>query len=275
MTGAVGTRSDFYVYVWRRPSGEPFYIGRGCGRRAKSTQRRNTVFKNIVAKIRATGTDPKVERIVEGLTEREAFDLEVELIAEYRLMKDGGTLSNLTYGGEGASSFTQESRAKISGFLRAAHPKAEFKGVCKHLKNGKWVSKIFLDGKVKNLGSFSTPKDAARAYDIAAVEAWGIGKCYLNFPEEINEPAPVGGSPSKAQRMRGQKSGKFKGVSPIKRSGKWLAQIRIDGRLMHLGIFDEAEDAARAYDVAASAAWGSDCYLNFTKGRQGDHQTYM
>lgn len=275
MTGAVSTRSDFYVYVWRRPNGEPFYIGKGCGRRAKSTQRRNPIFKSIVAKMRAMGDEPKVERIVEGLTEKEAFDREVALIAEYRLMRDGGTLSNLTHGGEGVSGLTQESRAKISGFLRTAPPKAEYKGVCKHSKNGNWISKIYLDGKVKNLGSFSTPKDAARAYDIAAVAAWGLGKCYLNFPEEINEPAPIGSNSSKAQHMMGPRSGKFKGVSRIKRTGRWLAQIRIDGKLMHIGIFDEAENAARAYDVAASAAWGSDCYLNFPDGGQGDHQTCM
>lgn len=54
---------------------------------------------------------------------------------------------------------------------------------------------------------------------------------------------------------RPRRSG-FRGVYPHKPTGRWLAQISIDGRVRHLGIFDLVEDAAMAYDHAARAQWG-------------------
>jgi hypothetical protein len=42
-----------------------------------------------------------------------------------------------------------------------------------------------------------------------------------------------------------------KGVSWDKRRGKWVANIRRDGRQVHLGYFDTIEPAASAYERAA------------------------
>ena len=44
----------------------------------------------------------------------------------------------------------------------------------------------------------------------------------------------------------------FKGVSWHKGNRKWEAQIKKDGKKTHLGHFDDEEEAARAYDVAAA-----------------------
>lgn len=48
-------------------------------------------------------------------------------------------------------------------------------------------------------------------------------------------------------------SSKYPGVSWIKRRQKWQAQIRIDGRLRHIGEFEDELKAASAYRVAAKA----------------------
>ncbi|MCG7944906.1 MAG: hypothetical protein N0C84_01020, partial [Candidatus Thiodiazotropha taylori] len=83
----------YYVYYWNREDGTPYYIGKGCGDRA---YRKGRDYK------------PPVERIQilkENLTEDEALELEIELIAKFG-RKDLGTgiLRNKTDGGDGMSS---------------------------------------------------------------------------------------------------------------------------------------------------------------------------
>jgi hypothetical protein len=56
-------------------------------------------------------------------------------------------------------------------------------------------------------------------------------------------------------RDRPRRSG-FRGVYWHRQAGRWVSQISVDGRLRHLGLFDDPEDAAMAYDLAAREAWG-------------------
>jgi len=51
-------------------------------------------------------------------------------------------------------------------------------------------------------------------------------------------------------RQRNNTSG-YKGVAWHKGSGKWAAQIGVDGRLRYLGVYDTKEAAYRAYCKAA------------------------
>jgi hypothetical protein len=43
----------------------------------------------------------------------------------------------------------------------------------------------------------------------------------------------------------------FKGVSWLRNAGKWSATIRVDGKKIHLGLFDDPVYAAVAYARAA------------------------
>jgi hypothetical protein len=62
-----------------------------------------------------------------------------------------------------------------------------FKGVCRH--KDKWVAMIGYNGQRLHLGRFSSPTDAAKAYDAKAKELFGEF-AYLNFPE-LREDAEV------------------------------------------------------------------------------------
>ena len=59
-----------------------------------------------------------------------------------------------------------------------------FKGVSRR-RSGRWFAQIQAQGTHRYLGQFDTAEDAARAYDAAAVEAFGEF-ARLNFPQEIN-----------------------------------------------------------------------------------------
>jgi hypothetical protein len=55
----------------------------------------------------------------------------------------------------------------------------------------------------------------------------------------------------------------YKGVSWHKASKKWLANISIEYKRIHLGLFDSPIEAARAYDKAAKESRGNYAILNF------------
>lgn len=53
-----------------------------------------------------------------------------------------------------------------------------YKGVCRY--RGRWQAVIRVDGKLRRLGFFDDEVEAARAYDQAALDAWGPYAC-LNY----------------------------------------------------------------------------------------------
>jgi hypothetical protein len=84
--------SNFYVYLYLRKDGTPYYCGKGTGTRAWAPHR-----------IYVPSND-RIAIIAHNLLEEEAFLLEKNLITQYG-RKDLGTglLHNMTEGGEGSS----------------------------------------------------------------------------------------------------------------------------------------------------------------------------
>lgn len=82
---------------------------------------------------------------------------------------------------------TPEERAKVSHASRCRAPKTGFKGVS-FVSEGRCRARIKVNGKIRWLGYFSVPEDAARAYDAAVDHFWGPGPWYRNF-DNVSAPA--------------------------------------------------------------------------------------
>jgi hypothetical protein len=65
------------------------------------------------------------------------------------------------------------------------------------------------------------------------------------------------------RKPRKNSSSKYKGVVFDKKSGKYQAQIKVDGKSKYLGQYEKEEAAARAYDKASRDEWGAYAYQNF------------
>ena len=76
-------------------------------------------------------------------------------------------------------------------------------------------------------------------------------------------PATVSQNAMNKKRCRRPTVSGFKGVAWRHDRSKWFARIYLDGRQIYLGMYDSAQEAARAYDTAARDLFGEFARLNF------------
>lgn len=79
----------------------------------------------------------------------------------------------------------------------------------------------------------------------------------MNFS---NPPQSLPPQQSRQRNRAGQWP--YRGVKRPQRGQRFGAQIRIQGKLLHLGNFLTIEDAARAYNAAALEHYGAKAILN-------------
>jgi hypothetical protein len=155
---------------------------------------------------------------------------------------------------------------------------SEFVGVSWHRQRRKWTAEIHYDGKVQHLGCFDDEHEAARVVDTAARRLRGEdahggrsgGRNWwrLNFPtdREVKRAQDRGAllteedKAAAAAASERQGPSEFVGVSWNKQCRKWEARIRHDGKIQHLGRFDDEREAATAFDTAARRMRGEDAH---------------
>ena len=91
----------------------------------------------------------------------------------------------------------------------------------------------------------------------------------LNNRRSNLRPATPSQNNANRRKSRQNTSG-FKGVSYYHRTSRWRAYVGVDGKAIHLGYFDTAIDAARAYDAAALEHFGEFARINFPEGDSHD-----
>ena len=67
---------------------------------------------------------------------------------------------------------------------------------------------------------------------------------------------------SQGLRCAGLRADNTSGLKGVSRYRGWSAEIRVNGRLVHLGSFADRAKAGRAYDKAARYYFGRDCKTN-------------
>lgn len=95
--------SGFYVYLWKRPNGIPFYVGKGKKLRGILQNYGHNHNKFLQRTIRKLDCNKISVEFFSCDNEKKALTLEIKLIAQYKRRNEGGVLCNLTNGGEGFS----------------------------------------------------------------------------------------------------------------------------------------------------------------------------
>lgn len=102
----------YYVYQYLREDGTPYYIGKGKGNRAYAKHIRHGVDLT-------PSNRNQIEILVEDLNEKDALELEIELIRYYgRLDLENGILENRSFGGEGDSELIKKQLALEKKLLK-------------------------------------------------------------------------------------------------------------------------------------------------------------
>ncbi len=65
------------------------------------------------------------------------------------------------------------------------------------------------------------------------------------------------------QRLQQKTSSCYKGIHWHKRDKKWYARIRLNGKLIHIGLYTNEIIAALAYNIKATELFGEFACLNF------------
>lgn len=140
-------KSEYYVYAYldpRKPGNyvygdfefdfEPFYIGKGMGRRLymhifpHNIEKDGNRYKmNKIKKILKLGYDLKSEKFVVkisgNLSQKQSLSLERKCIKTIgRIDLKSGPLTNLTNGGDGSYNLSQYTRNKIASSLKGIKP---------------------------------------------------------------------------------------------------------------------------------------------------------
>ncbi|KAA6418672.1 MAG: pathogenesis-related genes transcriptional activator [Trebouxia sp. A1-2] len=144
------------------------------------------------------------------------------------------------------------------------HVSSTFRGVYKRKFDTKWRAEITAGRRKRCLGSFASEREAAEAYDKAALTLRGPA-AFTNFPANHYASISTRNEPVKGRSGLALKDRRFMGVTWCTSSQQFEARIwtRTGEEHQLVGMFETPEAAAHAYDQAALKMHGPEAYTNF------------
>lgn len=73
---------------------------------------------------------------------------------------------------------------------------------------------------------------------------------------------------NKNRKPNYKSTSKYKGVTRSHESKKWRVQLGMNGKNLHIGLFESEDDAARAYNLAAIKHYGEFASINVINGEE-------
>jgi excinuclease UvrABC nuclease subunit len=109
-------QKGWYVYLWEYENRQPFYIGKGTGKRAmehlKNSKAHNACMEDVLNEFRRFHKNPHCE-LIPCNSESEAFNLERTLIQEYAR---SGILTNIAHNDVPYNFDLHRKYIKVEGF---------------------------------------------------------------------------------------------------------------------------------------------------------------
>eukprot|EP00986_Skeletonema_menzelii_P007147 scaffold2777_cov119-Skeletonema_menzelii.AAC.1 len=131
---------------------------------------------------------------------------------------------------------------------------SKYTGVSFNKANNKWMTQIFIGGKLRYIGCYEKEEDAAVDYARAVFKYKGQqaldeereSTSGSELAIDLSDVPPQPPILKSEARMR-EGASKYVGVHHVKGSNRWLAKIFIDGKDRTIGYYDNEEEAAVDY----------------------------
>ena len=126
---------------------------------------------------------------------------------------------------------------------------SKYQGVSLHKSVNKWNAQITLDGKKHSIGYYANEEQAAVDYARARFK-YKAGNAKVCTTSQVRRKLiDLTDVPAQLPIISSGRDGtsKYQGVTFVKATNEWRAQIMLDGKRHHIGLYDNEEQAGIDY----------------------------